>query len=164
MCRPFKVTFCGSSYIINSEYIFEKLVETLELVVMPSYVTDRYKYTFYCGGYGEFDGLACKAVDVIRKNHPNLNIEKLFVTPYITPEFKEKIDYVREYYDDVIYPPIEKVPLRLAIVARNRWMIDQSDIVIGYDRSARYTKKNLEYAFKKKKSILYIADSFRVTD
>ena len=62
--------------------------------------------------------------------------------------------------EETIYPEgLEKVPKRFAISRRNRWMVDQSDIVLVYCRySIGGTASTLEYAQKKKKRIINLAN------
>ncbi len=48
-------------------------------------------------------------------------------------------------YDGTTYPPLEKVPLRYAIVRRNEWMVHESDVVIsGVTHSWGGAAKTLE--------------------
>ena len=35
-------------------------------------------------------------------------------------------------YDGTIYPPLENVPKRLAIIKRNEWMVDHADVIVAY--------------------------------
>lgn len=35
-------------------------------------------------------------------------------------------------FDNTIYPEIENVPPKFAIIKRNEWMIDKSDFLIAY--------------------------------
>lgn len=54
-------------------------------------------------------------------------------------------------FDGTIYPDLEYVPKRLAIVKRNEWMIDKAAFLIAYvehDRGGAY--RTLKYAKKKK--------------
>ena len=37
-----------------------------------------------------------------------------------------------DLYDGTIYPPLENVPKRLAIIKRNEWMVDHSDVIVAY--------------------------------
>ena len=64
---------------------------------------------------------------------------------------------MRQKFDNIVYPPLETVPYRYAIIRRNEWMIDQADIVID---PVRYSwggaARSLEYAKRKKKEILMI--------
>ena len=55
-------------------------------------------------------------------------------------------------FDNSFYPPgTEKVPLRLAIVCANRYMVDHVDFLIAYARHPGSNAKELaEYAQRKK--------------
>ena len=35
-------------------------------------------------------------------------------------------------YDSTVYPPLENVPHRFAISHRNRWMVENADVVVAY--------------------------------
>jgi len=65
-----------------------------------------------------------------------------------------------EEYDESIYPPLESVPKRFAILRRNEWAIMESDIIVSYViRSWGGAAKALEYAKRKGKRIIPYADS-----
>lgn len=68
---------------------------------------------------------------------------------------KEKDDYtenVSKIFDDAIYPDLETVPKRLAIIKRNEWMINNSDFLIAYvDHDWGGAYKTLEYEEKRRK-------------
>ncbi len=85
---------------------------------------------FYFGGYGIFDSLAYKCVSRLVLPYKT---KKIFVTPYITESYlKNQIEYHKNKYDQIIYPEIENVPYKYAICARNKWIVNQSDIIICY--------------------------------
>ena len=56
----------------------------------------------------------------------------------------------KEDFDSVIYPSLEHVPPRYAISHRNRWMIEQADIVVCYV-SHQYGGAYAMYADAKRK-------------
>ena len=61
----------------------------------------------------------------------------------------------REGYDETVYPPLESVPRRYAILRRNEWMVRRSDVIVAYVlHSWGGAAKTLDYARKKKKIIL----------
>ena len=63
-----------------------------------------------------------------------------------------------ELYDSIVYPPLEKTPLKFAISKRNEWMIDQSDFVIAYvEHSFGGAYQSLKYAHRKGKRIVNLA-------
>lgn len=83
----------------------------------------------------------------MKKSYPH--IRRTLVLPYIDKEFNNKL------YDESVYPPIEKVPKRFAIIKRNEWMVDNSDIVIAYIKhSWGGAVRTYNYATKKQKEII----------
>ena len=147
------ITFVGHSSLGNCE----ELREILKRTIAKSIKLDK-KTLFYCGGYGDFDRLSAEVCCSIKETNPNC--ETIFITPYITESQQEKAKYLINIglYDSIIYPPLENVPLRFAIIKRNEWMINEADLVIAY---VKYTHggayKTLEYARRKKKSIINLA-------
>jgi uncharacterized phage-like protein YoqJ len=148
------ITFCGHKDICDKQFILNKLIETLE-----PYFKGNTPLTFYCGGYGDFDSIASQAIDILKKQYTEVKAEKIYVTPYITASCKEKLDTLKNYYDEVIYPPLENVPLKFAISRRNEWMVENSDIIIAYVKvSFGGAAKTLTYAKRKHKQIIHISD------
>jgi uncharacterized phage-like protein YoqJ len=148
------ITFCGHKDISDRQLILNKLIETLE-----PYFKGETSLTFYCGGYGDFDSIASEAIDILRKKYPKVRAEKIFVTPYITSPYQERINDMKKFYDEVVYPPLENVPLKFAISRRNEWMVENSDIIIAYVKySWGGSAKTLAYAKRKHKQIINISD------
>ena len=134
------ITFCGHSKINRTED-FSKWLD----MILPSLIEGG-AATFYLGGYGVFDGLAASALKKQKETYPH--IELILVLPYLNQD----IDTSR--YDSTTYPPLEKVPLRYAIVKRNEWMVCESDVVIsGVTHSWGGAARTLEFAPRKKKVI-----------
>lgn len=109
---------------------------------------------FWLGGYGRFDSYCEKCLKEIKGIHTNIKI--YWVLAYLDKKFdaldKKKIESI---YEGIIYPPIEKAPKKVAIIARNRWMIQNSDFIIFYvDHSWGGAEKMLEYAKKIKKTFV----------
>lgn len=146
------ITFVGHSNISDGRRLLEKIKNTIE-----ENIKDSEFVTFYCGGYGDFDNLCAKACRSIKKTHKGC--ELVFVTPYITESQQEKIEYFTKMnlYDFCVYPPLEKVPLRFAIIKRNEWMVREADLIIAYVNKSGGAYKTLEYARKRKKQIINLA-------
>ena len=54
-----------------------------------------------------------------------------------------------------VYPPLERVPRRFAIARRNRWMVDQADVVVAcVQRSWGGAAEMLRYAQRRGKAVL----------
>ena len=86
---------------------------------------------FYTGAMGEFDSLCSSAVRKAKKSHPHIKL--ICVKPYFTNDINTDSDYYNAMYDDVIIPPeLIGVHYKAAIKARNRWVIDNSDVILIY--------------------------------
>ena len=112
---------------------------------------------FYLGGYGDFDSLCLRTLRELKKEFQD--IELIFITPYLDKNYS-KLDFAKYHYDDVIFPPLESVPRKFAILKRNEWMVEEADLVIAYVMySWGGAAKTLEYAKRKKVRIINIAQS-----
>ena len=63
-----------------------------------------------------------------------------------------------------MYPPLEQVPPRFAIIKRNQWMVEKSDLLVAfvlYKRGGAFT--TYQYAAKKGKRIINLAETFTNT-
>ena len=111
---------------------------------------------FYLGGYGDFDGLCLLTLKELKNDLPE--IELIFITPYLDTNYS-KLEFAKYHYDDVIFPPLENVPRKFAILKRNEWMVEEADLVIAYVMySWGGAAKTLEYAKRKKKTIINLAE------
>lgn len=111
------VTFCGHSQLENTQRIERWLdIQLAELISGGA-------NTFYLGGYGMFDSMVAVAVQRAKKEHPAL--QSILVLPYLDKQVPSGL------YDQTLYPPLENVPKRYAISHRNRWMVDNADIVVA---------------------------------
>ena len=144
------ITFCGHSNCLFSDEEKEKLKQLLikEIRKNPT-------CKFYLGGYGDFDSLCLRTLRELKTDYPD--IELLFITPYIDKNYS-KLEFAKYHYDDVIFPPLESVPRKFAILKRNEWMVEEADLVIAYVMySWGGAAKTLEYAKRKKKTIINLA-------
>lgn len=136
---------CGFGNSDASWKILPKIKEALE------YAVNEGCDTFYLGEMGSFDSMMITATRELQKKYPH--IERVLVIPYITKSHQEyKRDYERDF-DCVILPPeMLLVPPKFAILRKNEWVIDNSDIVITYTRNPyRGAGKAADYARRKKK-------------
>ena len=80
---------------------------------------------FYVGNNGNFDTMVRRQLEDLSQTYP---ITYSVVLAYLPTE-KNKYDNLT----NTIYPEgLETVPKRFAISRRNKWMIQQSDIVVTY--------------------------------
>ena len=98
---------------------------------------------------GDFDSLFSSAVRSAKKVYPHIKL--IGVKPYSTNDINTDKDYYAALYDDIIIPDeLAGIHPKAAIKARNRWMIDNSDIVLVYTvrnfggayEAKRYAERN----------------------
>ena len=121
-------------------------------------IADEDKVTFYLGGYGDFDNIAARVCRELKSEHKQ--IEVVLVTPYLTPSQQKKIREMedRRLYDASVYPPLENVPPRLAIIKRNEWMAESADVILAYVKySHGGAFRAVTYAQRKGKKIINLA-------
>lgn len=147
------ITFVGHSHLEKTDEILSGIkkciIDNIEAVEKEE------RIFFYCGGYGDFDEICRNVCCELKKEFKNS--ETVFITPYITLEYQKKIEsFLRQgAYDSVIYPELEKVPLKFAINERNKWMINKADLVIAYvnvEYGGAY--KSLKFAQSRNKNII----------
>ena len=80
---------------------------------------------FYVGNNGNFDTMVRRQMEDLSKTYP---ITYSVVLAYLPTE-KNKYDNLT----NTIYPEgLETIPKRFAISRRNKWMIQQADVVVTY--------------------------------
>ncbi len=147
------ITFTGHKNTICSDELREKI----SVAILENFVPED--TVFYCGGYGNFDNLCASVIRDIKKDFPELTL--IFVTPYITEGYQERLRYIKEarLYDEILYPELEKVPYKFAISKRNEWMTKKADLVIAFVKNSwGGAYKTLEFAKRKGKKIINLAE------
>ena len=152
------VTFCGHGKInAGRDEIRAQLSEAVEMLIQEGATL------FTVGGYGDFDWMAASVLHVLKGCYPH--IQSILVLAYLNreqdwdEERREAWEKDLKLFDGTVYPPLENVPKRLAIVRRNTWMVDEADVVVAYVRhSWGGAAKTLEYAQRKGKRIILLGD------
>ncbi len=86
---------------------------------------------FLTGAMGMFDRMFAFAVREAKRSHPNIRL--ICVLPYPTAALERDRAYYAADFDDVWIPPeLLNMHPKGAIGARNRRMIDRSDLVLFY--------------------------------
>lgn len=80
---------------------------------------------FYVGNNGNFDTMVRRQLEALSQTYP---ITYSVVLAYL-PTKKNEYD---DFTNTILPEGIETVPKRFAISWRNKWMIQQSDIVVTY--------------------------------
>ena len=136
------ISFCGHSTFCKTAEIEEQLLSILQSQVGNDHVD------FYLGGYGSFDSFARECCRNFQSEHPNASL--VFVTQYL------EIDkFKQDLYDESVYPPLEDKPRKFAISYRNKWMVENADLVIAYvNHSSGGAYATFQHAKRKKKQII----------
>lgn len=94
-----------------------------------------------------FDWLCAAVLQGLKRRHAHIRL--ILVLPYLNGAMPA------EGYDETVYPPLESVPRRYAILRRNEWMIQRCDVLVAYvTHGWGGAARTLAYASKKKKTIL----------
>ena len=148
-----KITFFGHRTIILKDEHYNQIKQ----IIMEK-INENEEIEFLCGGYGDFDSMCAQTAREIKKTYPNCSVQ--LVTPYISMASQSKnADKINmNLYDGIIYPPIEHILPKLAIIYRNKWMVDSADFIIFYvKRENGGAYEMLKYAKKKNKNYINVA-------
>ena len=127
--------------------VFENITEQLESAINSA--ADQGCKIFYTGAMGDFDSLFSSAVRSAKKVYPYIKL--ICVKPYFTNDINTDKDYYAALYDDIIIPDeLAGIHPKAVIKARNRWIIENSDIVLIYTvrnfggayEAKRYAERN----------------------
>ena len=119
----YRVAFIGHREIDDIRYIEDTIQGIAEGLLRT------YEYVdFYVGRNGDFDISAASAIKRAQKSYGNSNSSLIVVLPYtVKDEY-----FLEQFYDEIYYPLDPKTHFKEAITKRNRWMIDNADLLICY--------------------------------
>ncbi len=147
------LTTCAFSghRILKKDFNEQKLISVIEKVIESGYKT------FLVGMAWGFD---LKVFEILL-NKKNKNIDIIACVPcekqeyYFKKEEKEKyLEYIKKA-DKIVY--VSKEYFDGCMQKRNRYMVDNSSLIIAYKYSnIGGTKYTISYAEKKEKNIIYI--------
>ena len=132
------------------ENIF-RLENQLISIIKPLLQTKSY-VSFFIGRNGEFDEYAASVIKRIQKEIGKENNDLTLVLPYSVAD----VEYYEKYYDDIIIPEtLYGAHPKSAITLKNKWMVEQSDLIIVYVEQKRGGAYNaMKYAEKRNKKIM----------
>ena len=142
------MTCCFFGHKDTPSSVYEKLEEAVEKIIVEDGVS-----SFLVGNQGQFDSMALSALRKLKLKYPHINYN--VVLAYMPAEKEVWNPY--EYGETMLPEGIESVHPRYAISWRNKWMVNESDMVIcyithGWGGAAKYA----ELANKHNKTILNI--------
>lgn len=149
--NDFVISLFGHREIRDLYRLEEKLSKVVkELIQIKPYIV------FLIGRNGEFDKYSTSIIKRIIREIKSENSEITLVLPYMVSD----MEYYEKYYDNIIIP--ESVCMahhKYAITLRNRWMVEQSDLIICYvERENGGAYSALKYAQKHGKQIINLTE------
>ena len=144
------MTCCFFGHKDAPSSIYEKLEEAVEKIIVEDGVS-----SFLVGNQGQFDSMALSALRKLKLKYPHITYN--VVLAYMPAEKEMWSPY--EYGETMLPGGIESVHPRYAVSWRNKWMVNESDMVIcyithGWGGAAKY----VELAEKKGKRVTNLRD------
>lgn len=110
---------------------------------------------FLVGNQGQFDGIVYRVLNSLEKEFPNLQYKVVLAYMPGQKEDWERYPPERTYYPE----GLELVHPKYVITKRNRWMVDQCDIVLCYiTHSWGGAQQFVQQAERKGKKIINVAE------
>lgn len=152
MKEKYTVSLFGHRIIEDYQFVERKLYELLRIVMQR----DSREIEFLVGRNGDFDLMAASVIRKLKKETGNENAFLTLVLPYETAELRNNTESFENYYDSIeICEASADCNFKHAIVARNRDMIDRSDMVVVYVKNeSGGAYQALKYAEKNQKRII----------
>ena len=142
-------SFFGHRDTPQTEELKQKVRETVERLIVEEGVD-----TFLFGSRSKFDELCHMVVTELKEKYPHINYN--VVLAYMPAEKEAWNPY--EFGETMLPEGIESVHPRYAISWRNKWMVNESDVVVAYiTHSWGGAAKYVETASKRNKEIINIA-------
>ena len=133
------IAFAGHSLVGNEIDVEKRLTKELSKLI-----DKNHNLEFYLGCYGGFDLLAVRCCRKLKENYESIKLS--FITPYMDKNYLKRAE---NRFDEIIYPELETVPKKFAIIKRNEWIAKNCDLLIcfvdygwgGAFRTYSYAKK-----------------------
>lgn len=152
MRDKYTVSLFGYRTIEDYLTVESKLYELLRIIMQR----ESGELEFLVGRNGDFDLMAASVIRKLKKETGNENAYLALVLPYETAELRNNAEAFESYYDSVeICEASALCNPKFAIVARNRNMVDRSDLVVVYVKNeSGGAYQSLKYAEKNEKRII----------
>ena len=148
----YTVSFFGHR-MVSDPLATEKTLE--EIIRSP--LASREYVEFLVGRDGEFDQLVASAVLRCKRTVRSDNSSLVWVMPYETADCRKNRDAYHAYYDEIEVAG-EGSHYKAAFQARNRAMVDRSDLVIFcVEKQQGGAWQTMAYALRQGKSIYNIS-------
>lgn len=152
----FTVCFFGHRYIDRFGYAEAKIEK-----IIGKLLTEHEYVEFLVGRDGDFDQIVSSAIRHAKRFYGDANCAHVWVLPYPTVEFRDNEESFYEYYDEIEIASDRtgNVHPKGAFQARNRMMVDRSELVVVYiDHESGGAWQTYKYAQKMGKKIINLAE------
>ena len=146
----YRIAFIGHREI----YGHYRLQDQIEQIARDKLYEKEY-VEFYVGRNGDFDISVASAIKRAQNAVGHHNSCLILLQPYPMRDD----EYYEKFYDEVQYPVSFKTYPKSAITKRNKWMIDNSELLIAFVEDGRKggALTTLKYAEKKGVPIINLA-------
>lgn len=149
MKEKLTVSLFGHRIIEDYITVESKLYELLRILMQK----ENRELEFLVGRNGDFDLMAASVIRKLKKETGNDNVFLTLVLPYQTAELRDNAESFESYYDSIEI--CDSQNFKYAIVARNKDMVDRSDMVVVYVKNeSGGAYQSLKYAEKNQKRII----------
>ena len=147
----FRIAFIGHREIYNALPICDRLEE-----IIKNSLKHKEYVEFLMGRNGDFDIFAASAVKTAQRAIGHENSCLILVEPY---PMKDDI-YYKDFYDEIEYPIDSKTHPKGAITKRNRWLVENADMLLAYVEEGKNggAMTALKYAEKLGVKIINLAE------
>ncbi len=148
----FTVSFFGHRQIDNFFYVESRVQE-----IIKKLIEEKEYVEFLIGRDGDFDRIVSSVISHSKKVFFSASSFHTCVLPYPRAEYLNNKQSFHDYYDDVeildccIHP-------KGAIQARNRMMVDRSNLCVFYVNKKGGAFQTMQYAKKKNVDFINISD------
>jgi len=139
------ITFCGHSQCYEDRDLHSEIYKILKTYIKNDEVE------FLLGDYGMFDRIARSVCEQYKNKVGKSKLT--FVSPYSNDIYLKRRES-EKYYDEILSPELN-VPVKYAIIKRNKYMVDKADLIIAYiNYPFGGAYKTFMYALKTNKKII----------
>ena len=140
----------------HRDFCAHKDIERKLSLILQELFREKDFINVHVGRDGEFGVFASSVIKRAKRTFAYENLSISLVLPYT----RKDMDFFEKYYDDIIIPEsVGRCHPKEAICKRNKWMIEQSNILICYvEKNSGGAYKALKYAKKLNKRIINLAD------
>lgn len=150
MKDKYTVSLFGHRTVEDYLTVESKLYEFLRIIMKQG----NREIEFLVGRNGDFDLMATSVIRKLKKETGNENVFLTLVLPYETAELRNNTEAFESYYDSIEISEATR-SYKYAIVARNRDMVDRSDLAVFYVKNeSGGAYQTLKYAEKSGKRII----------